>query len=242
MQAVTHVKTGNRVNIEPEILHGNWSFLASVPGLPRYAIYCARLIVRGRETLKTGREGMKHHVPIDAPGRARPVASTANMYKLASVRLLSFWLTATCSSAVKTYTYAYRTCVKRSRVYIVVVEATGRRARATRRLPNVYGHVMFHPRPTPFSMFPSPAQLNARNKSRNGEGLGPRLGLSTGSITCIMVISLLTLLLRVKLTSSFLTIHYNAGHTYTMQEMVKEVTLIDHRNNGFAILHGIIIN
>ena len=25
-------------------------------------------------------------------------------------------------------------------------------------------------------MFPSPAQLNARNKSRNGEGLGPRLG------------------------------------------------------------------
>ena len=31
----------------------------------------------------------------------------------------------------------------------------------------------------------------------------------------------------------------NTGHTYTMQEMVKEVTLIDHRNNGFAILHGI---
>ena len=29
---------------------------------------------------------------------------------------------------------------------------------------------------------------------------------------------------------------------YTMQEMVKEVTFIDHRNNGFAILHGIIIN
>ena len=29
--------------------------LASVPGLPRYAIYCARLIVRGRETLKTGK-------------------------------------------------------------------------------------------------------------------------------------------------------------------------------------------
>ena len=52
--------------------------LASVPGLPRYAIYCARLIVWGRETLN------------------------------------------------------------------------------------------------PFSMFPSPAQLNARNKSRNGEGLGPR--------------------------------------------------------------------
>ena len=25
---------------------------------------------------------------------------------------------------------------------------------------------------------------------------------------------------------SFVTIHYNAGHTYTMQELVKEVTLI----------------
>ena len=40
----------------------NSILLASVPGLTRYAIYCARLIVRGRETLKTG---MKHHVPID---------------------------------------------------------------------------------------------------------------------------------------------------------------------------------
>ena len=30
---------------------------------------------------------------------------------------------------------------------------------------------------------------------------------------------------------------YNAGHTYTMQELVKEV--INHSNNGFAILHGI---
>ena len=30
----------------------------------------------------------------------------------------------------------------------------------------------------------------------------------------------------VKLTLSFVTIHYNAGHTYTMQELVKEVTLI----------------
>ena len=34
-------------------------------------------------------------------------------------------------------------------------------------------------------------------------------------------------------------IHYNAGHTYTMQELVKEVTVISHSNNGFAILHGI---
>ena len=107
--------------------------LASVPGLPRYAIY-------------------------------RPVASTANMYTLASVRLLSFWLTATCSSAVKAYTYAYRTCVKRSRVYTFIHSCgRGNGARATRRLrTNVYGHVMFHPRPSPFSMFPSPAQLNAR--------------------------------------------------------------------------------
>ena len=47
------------------------SGVASVPGLPRYAIYCARLIVRGRETLKRGRPGMKHHVPIDALGRRR---------------------------------------------------------------------------------------------------------------------------------------------------------------------------
>ena len=31
-------------------------------------------------------------------------------------------------------------------------------------------------------------------------------------------------------------IHYNAGRTYTMQELVKEVTLIKHSNNGFAIL------
>ena len=98
------------------------------------------------------------------------------MYTLASVRLLSFWLTATCSSAVKAYTYAYHTCVKRSRVYTFIHSCgRGNGARATRRLPNVYGHVMFHPKPSPFSMFPSPAQLNTRTKSRNGEGLGPRL-------------------------------------------------------------------
>ena len=46
--------------------------------------------------------------------------------------------------------------------------------------------------------------------------------------------SLLTLLLIVKLTISFVTIHYNAGHTYTMQELVKEVTVINHSNNNFA--------
>ena len=33
--------------------------------------------------------------------------------------------------------------------------------------------------------------------------------------------------------------HYNAGHTYTVQELVKEVTLINHSNNEVAILHGI---
>ena len=41
---------------------------------------------------------------------------------------------------------------------------------------------------------------------------------------------LVTLLLLVKLTL------YNADHTYTMQELVKEVTLKSHSNNGFAIL------
>ena len=35
-----------------------------------------------------------------------------------------------------------------------------------------------------------------------------------------------------------ITRHYNAGHT-TMQELVKEVTLKNHSNNGLAILHGI---
>ena len=30
--------------------------------------------------------------------------------------------------------------------------------------------------------------------------------------------------------------HYNADHTRTMQELVKEVTLKNHSNNGFAIL------
>ena len=35
---------------------------------------------------------------------------------------------------------------------------------------------------------------------------------------------MLTLLLLVGLTLSFVTIYYNAGHAYTMQELVKEVT------------------
>ena len=48
----------------------------------------------------------------------------------------------------------------RARECILVVQATGRASR-------LYGHVMFHPRPSP--TFPSPAQLNARNN-------GPELG------------------------------------------------------------------
>ena len=47
---------------------------------------------------------------------------------------------------------------------------------------------------------------------------------------------LLTLLLLVKMISSF---RYNAGHTDRMQEMIKQVTLKNHSNNGLAILHGI---
>ena len=47
------------------------NFVASVPGLPRYAIYCARLIVRGRETLKTGDETSRAHRRwVDAGSRA----------------------------------------------------------------------------------------------------------------------------------------------------------------------------
>ena len=43
-------------------------------------------------------------------------------------------------------------------------------------------------------------------------------------------------ILLVKLTS-FLTMQ--ATLIYTMQELVKEVTLQNHSNNGLAILHGI---
>ena len=34
-------------------------------------------------------------------------------------------------------------------------------------------------------------------------------------------------------------INSNAGHTYTTQELVKEVTLKKHSDNGLKILHGI---
>ena len=115
---------------------------------------------------------MKHHVPIDAPGRAPPVASTANMYTPASVRLLSFWLTATCSSAVKARTIRASNARECIRLYIVVVEARGARDPAsTQRL---------WARDVSSQAFPVfnvslPRTINARNKSRNGEGLGPRL-------------------------------------------------------------------
>ena len=54
---------------------------------------------------------------------------------------------------------------------------------------------------------------------------GMETGLPTGSI--MKYNFFVNLLLLVKLT-----FHYNAGHTYTMQELVKEVTLKNHSNNG----------
>ena len=119
---------------------------------------------------------MKHHVPIDAPGRARPVASTANMYTLASVRLLSFWLTAIYISLTPTRTV--RASNARECIYTFIHSCgRGNGARATRRRlwARDVSSQAGRPSPAPFSMFPSPAQLNARTKSRNGEGLGPRL-------------------------------------------------------------------
>ena len=65
--------------------------------------------------------------------------------------------------------------------------------------------------------------------------IDPEIQHETGLPTGIIIL-LLTLLLLVELTSSFLT---NAGHTYTVQELVKEVTLKNHGNNGLALLHGI---
>ena len=121
----------------------------------------------GEETLKTGKAGDE---TSRAHRRAGSRAPRCLDRQYVYIRELSFWLTATCSSAVKAYTYAYHTCIKRSRVYTFIHSCgRGNGARATRRLPNVYGHVMFHPRPKTFSMFPSPAQLNARNKSGTGK-------------------------------------------------------------------------
>ena len=94
--------------------------LASVPGLPRCAIYCARLIVQRRETLKTGKAwdetSRAHRRWVDAGSRAPRCLDRKYVY----THELSFWLTATCSSAVKANTYAYRTCVRRSRVYTFI--------------------------------------------------------------------------------------------------------------------------
>ena len=66
---------------------------------------------------------MKHHVPIDAPGRARPVASTANMYTLASVRLRSLLHVARQSRLTPTRTIRASNARECKRLYIVVVEA-----------------------------------------------------------------------------------------------------------------------
>ena len=64
------------------------------------------------------------------------------------------------------------------------------------------------------------------SKQVNRVNIEPETGLSTGSIMKYnFFVNPFTL------TSSFVTIHYNAGHTYTMQELVKEVTLIKHSNN-----------
>ena len=62
-------------------------------------------------------------------------------------------------------------------------------------------------------------------------------GLPTGSI---MKYNSFVNPFLVKLTL-FVTIHYNTGHTYTInvQELVKEVTLKKHTNKRLAILHGI---
>ena len=113
---------------------------------------------RGRETLKTGKawdETSRAH--RRAGSRAPRCLDRKYVYtcerSTAKLRLTS--------SAVKAYTYAYHTCVKRSRVYTFIHSCgRGNGARATRRLPNVYGHMMFHPRPSPFSMFPSPGLYN----------------------------------------------------------------------------------
>ena len=56
-------------------------------------------------------------------------------------------------------------------------------------------------------------------------------GLPTGSI--MIFVNLFT-----SCKTDIISNNY-AGHTYTMQGLVKEVTLKNHSNNGPAILHGI---
>ena len=59
-------------------------------------------------------------------------------------------------------------------------KATGRaRPKPTLRLSPRIAHVTFHPRPSTFSMFSAHAQL----KTRNVEGLGPRLHTRTNPTT-----------------------------------------------------------
>ena len=61
-----------------------------------------------------------------------------------------------------------------------------------------------------------------------------KTGLPTGSI-----ILLLTFLLLVELTSSF---HIIVQAIYTMHELVKDVTLKNHSNNGLAFFLGGILD
>ena len=71
------------------------------------------------------------------------------------------------------------------------------------------------------------------SKQVNRVNIEPEICMGTGLPTR-SIISSLTLLLLVKLTSSFLTILYKQSYLYTMQELVKEVTLINHTRNAHA--------
>ena len=121
------------------------------------AIYCARLIVRGRETLKTAwDEASRAH--RRAGSRAPRCLDRKYVYtrERSTAKLLADSYMLLGSQGL------HHTCVKRSRVYTFIHSCgRGNGARATRRLdlPNVYGHVMFHPRPAGlprFQCFPPP--------------------------------------------------------------------------------------
>ena len=78
---------------------------------------------------------------------------------------------ATCSSAVKTYTYAYHTCVKRSRVYTFIHSCgRGNGARATRRLPNVYGNVSSVPGLPRYAIYCARLIVRGRETLKTGRG------------------------------------------------------------------------
>ena len=149
--------------------------LASVPGLPRYAIYCARLIVRGRETLKTGKAwdetSRAHRRWVDAGSRAPRCLNHNRIHSRAfdalTVRVgVSLDCRATCSCPARSL------AVERSRVYTYLRS----RQRGARNPARLWARDVSSQAFPVFNVH-SPAQLNARNKSRNGEGLGPRLQL-----------------------------------------------------------------